>query len=59
MNVGISLSDSVICQAASVAVFSLGLMGDLIGLEKTYIVSLFFAIGTIPAAIFLPRFVSR
>ena len=43
----------------SAAVFSLGLMGDLIGLEKTYLVSLFFAFGTIPTAILLPRFVSR
>jgi MFS transporter, FSR family, fosmidomycin resistance protein len=43
----------------SAAVFSLGLMGDLFGLEKTYIVSLFFALGTIPTAILLPRFVSK
>jgi FSR family fosmidomycin resistance protein-like MFS transporter len=43
----------------SAAVFSLGVMGDLIGLEKTYVVSFFVAIGTIPTAILLPRFVSK
>lgn len=42
----------------SLAVFSLGTMGDLIGLERSYIISFILAVGTIPSALLLGRFAS-
>lgn len=41
----------------SVVVFCLGISGDLLGLEKTYIISTFFAIGSIPSAFFITKFI--
>jgi MFS transporter, FSR family, fosmidomycin resistance protein len=43
----------------SAAVFTLGIMGDILGLETSYIISFFLALGTIPSAILLSRFAKR
>jgi len=42
----------------SVVVFCLGISGDLLGLEKTYIISTIFALGSIPAAFFITKFIT-
>ena len=41
----------------SVVVFCLGISGDLLGLEKTYIISTIFALGSIPSAFFITKFI--
>jgi len=43
----------------SVVVFCLGISGDLLGLEKTYIISTIFALGSIPAAFFITKFIKQ
>lgn len=43
--------------ASSVIVFALGMMGDIFGLERTYLYSTFFALGTIPAGFFFAKFI--
>lgn len=45
--------------AGAIIVFAVGLLGDNIGLEKTYIICALFSCGTIPAALLLNRFKDR
>jgi len=41
----------------SFVVFCVGLSGDILGLETTYIISTFFALGSIPTAFFITKFI--
>ena len=40
--------------AGSITIFLIGLLGDHIGLEKTYKLSAFIAFGAIPFVLFIP-----
>ena len=42
---------------SSVVVFCLGISGDQLGLEKTYIISTIFALGSIPTAFYITKFI--
>lgn len=43
--------------ASSIIVFIIGLMGDKLGLDKTYLICAVFAVGTIPAGFFFAYFI--
>lgn len=45
--------------ASSIIVFVLGMMGDRLGLERTYFLCTLFALGTIPAGFFFAHFIKR
>jgi len=43
--------------ASSIVVFVIGMMGDHLGLERTYIICALVALGTIPAGFFFAFFI--